>query len=119
MATTKVKLPPPSDFDGVKIPEFERKYVRKQGPASMKDGKPGRTFSAGGPKADLVARIIFADRGYTRAQIATIAGCSPSRVTEIIWALEEHARKNKDFTFPAVPRSQVTEEPAKDDAKTS
>lgn len=117
MAMTKVKLPSAGDFTDIEIPEFERKYVRLQGPASIKKSAAGRTFSAGGPKADMIAKIIFAERGYTRQQIATIVGCSPSRVTEVIWALEEAVKKGQIEGFPAVPRqyvdpSTVVEEPA-------
>jgi hypothetical protein len=117
MATDQmVGLPSAADFTDIEVPEFPRKYVKRQGPGSTKGGKvAGRTFSASGPKADLIARIIFADMQLTRAQIATIAGCSPSRVSEVIWAMDDAKRKGIIATYPAVPtKPPVTEDVTED-----
>lgn len=105
MATTDqlVGLPTAADFADIEVPEFDRKYTKQQGPASMRKSTAGRTFSASGPKADLIARMIFADMKLTRMQIASIAKCSPSRVSEVIWAMEVAVRKGQIESFPLVP----------------
>ena len=116
MATTDqlVGLPTAADFADVEVPEFDRKYTKRQGPASTKTNPKGRTFSASGPKADLIARMIFADMGLTRTQMATIAKCSPSRVSEVIWAMEAAVKRGQIATFPAVPTKPLVSEEAED-----
>ncbi len=47
--------------------------------------------------------MIFADMGLTRTQMATIAKCSPSRVSEVIWAMEAAVKRGQLEEFPAVP----------------
>jgi hypothetical protein len=112
MATDQLAgLPSAADFADVEVPEFDRKYTKRQGPASMKANPRGRTFSASGPKADLIAKMIFADMGLTRSQMASIAGCSPSRVSEVIWAMEAAVKRGQIAEFPAVP----TKPPVTDD----
>ena len=109
LSTDDMGLPPMTFIDEVfpktDIPEFDRKFTRRQGPASTKKDPKGRTFTVGGEAADRVLQIIFADQGLTRSQIAKVAGCSPSRVTEVIWALEVAVKKGQIDTFPAIPRS--------------
>lgn len=111
MATDQLAgLPSAADFADIEVPEFPRKYVKKQGPQSMKQNPRGRTFSASGPKADLIAKMIFADMGLTRSQMATIAKCSPSRVSEVVWALETAVKAGQIEGFPAVPtKPAITE----------
>lgn len=112
MATDQLAgLPSAADFADIEVPEFPRKYVKRQGPASTKQSPSGRTFSASGPKADLIAKMIFADMGLTRSQMATIAKCSPSRVSEVIWALEAAVKKGQIEMFPPVPTKPATDEP--------
>jgi hypothetical protein len=123
MATDQLAgLPSAADFADIEVPEFPRKYTKRQGPASTKQNQSGRTFSASGPKADLIAKMIFADMGLTRSQMATIAKCSPSRVSEVIWAMEAAVKSGKLTEFPPVPTKprmdedeQDGEEPAGDD----
>lgn len=104
MATDQlVGLPTAADFADIEVPAFERKYTKRQGPASTKTNPKGRVFSASGPKADLIARIIFADEQLTRTQIATIVKCSPSRVSEVIWAMEAAVKTGQLESFPQVP----------------
>lgn len=106
--TDDLGLPPMSFIEEVfphsEIPEFDRKYHRRQGPASVKKDPKGRVFTAGGPAADKIIQCIFADQGLTRSQIAKVVGCSPSRVTEVIWALDAAKRKKQIESYPAVPR---------------
>lgn len=101
-------LPPMSFINEVfpheDIPEFTRKYVRRQGPASVKKNAKGRTFTIGGAAADKIIQCIFADQGLTRGQIAKVVGCSPSRVTEVIWGLDEAVRNHEILKYPQVPR---------------
>jgi len=112
MATDQLAgLPSAADFADIEVPEFARKYVKRQGPASTKQNPRGRTFSASGPKADLIAKMIFADMGLTRSQMATIAKCSPSRVSEVIWAMEAAVKAGQIEGFPAVPTKPVLDEP--------
>lgn len=100
-AAVDINLPPLSEFDDVKFPEYRESYTRKQG-----DDKPPRKFSAKGPKAEAVLRVLFSDRGFSRQQIADIVGCSASRVTEIVWALEVTiAEDNPGWEIPAMPRA--------------
>ena len=87
------------------IPKFDRKFTRRQGPASVKKNAKGRIFTVGGEAADRVLQIIFADQGLTRRQISVVAGCSPSRVTEVIWALEAAVKRGQLERFPEVPRA--------------
>jgi hypothetical protein len=108
-------LPSAADFADIEVPEFARKYVKRQGPASTKTNPRGRTFSASGPKADLIAKMIFADMGLTRSQMATIAKCSPSRVSEVIWAMEAAVKAGQIEGFPAVPTKPVLDEPEAED----
>lgn len=75
----------------VVVPETSAKFVKQQ-PAGA------REFVVSGPKADAVRRLIFADLGLTRKQISLIAGCSVSRVGEVVWGLEHDA-----IEFPAIP----------------
>jgi hypothetical protein len=104
-------LPAADHFKDIEVPEFPRKYVKRQGPASTKGGKQtGRTFSASGPKANLIAQMIFADMHLTRTQMASIAKCSPSRVSEVIWALEDAVRKGTIESFPEVPTKPPVDE---------
>jgi hypothetical protein len=111
MATDQLAgLPSAADFADIEVPEFARKYVKRQGPASTKTNPRGRTFSASGPKADLIAKMIFADMGLTRSQMATIAKCSPSRVSEVIWAMEAAVKTGQIEGFPAVPTKPVLDE---------
>lgn len=119
MATDQLAgLPAAEDFADVEVPEFPRKYTKRQGPASMKKSTAGRTFSASGPKADLIARMIFADMQLTRTQMATIAKCSPSRVSEVIWAMEDAVRRGTIESFPPVPtKPPVIEDEATEDAE--
>lgn len=105
-----IGLPSASDFKDVEVPEFERKYYRVQGGASTKKSQKGRLFTASGPKADLIVKIILADAGLTRKQIATVVHCSPSRVSEVIWALEAAVKNKQIESFPAVPRSAVKDD---------
>lgn len=102
-------LPPMTFIDEVfpkaDIPEFTRKFTRRQGPASVKKNAQGRVFTVGGAAADRVLQIIFADQGLTRRQIGLVAGCSPSRVTEVIWALEAAVKRGELDSFPEVPRT--------------
>jgi hypothetical protein len=98
-------LPEKDAFKDVVIPEFDRKYYRTQGPASTVKNKKGRLFSAGGPKADLIVQIILSDMGLTRRQIAKIAECSPSRVSEVIWAMEAAVKTKQLESVPEVPRA--------------
>ena len=111
MATDQLAgLPSAADFADIEVPEFARKYTKRQGPASTKSNPRGRTFSASGPKADLIARMIFADMGLTRSQIAAIAKCSPSRVSEVIWAMEAALKTGQLADFPRVPTKPVVED---------
>jgi hypothetical protein len=120
MATDQiVGLPAAEDFGDIEVPEFPRKYTKRQGPASMKKSTAGRTFSASGPKADLIARMIFADMQLTRTQMATIAKCSPSRVSEVIWALEDAVRKGTIESFPPVPQKPPVAEDEVTDEETT
>lgn len=104
-------LPDKAEFKDVVIPEFDRSFTRVQGPASTQKNKKGRTFSAGGPKADLVVQIILSDLGLTRRQIAKIAECSPSRVSEVIWAMEAAVKRKQLENVPEVPRAPREDEP--------
>jgi len=106
--TNDMGLPPMSFINEVfhrdDIPEFTRKYTKRQGPASVKKNAKGRVFTIGGDAADKIIQCIFADQGLTRGQIAKVVGCSPSRVTEVIWGLEFAVKNGELATFPAVPR---------------
>jgi hypothetical protein len=106
--TNDLGLPPMSFIDEVfpqaEIPEFNRKYTKRQGPASTKKDAKGRTFTIGGAAANRILQCIFANQGLTRGQIAKVVGCSPSRVTEVIWGLEFAVKRGEIQTFPAVPR---------------
>lgn len=73
----------PADLDQVVVPPFSGKYVRVQGPASGE----GRTFAVTGPKADVIRRLAIRG-GFTRKQIADLAGASVSRVAEVLWGLD-------------------------------
>lgn len=106
-----VGLPSAADFEDIEVPEFDRVYFKRQGPASTKDNPKGRQFSASGPKANLIAQMIFADMGLTRSQMATIAKCSPSRVSEVIWAMEAAVKRGQLESFPPVPTKPVLTEP--------
>ncbi len=101
-------LPPMTFIEEVfprsEIPEFTRKYTKRQGPASVKKNAQGRTFTIGGAAADRIVQCIFADQGLTRGQIAKVVGCSSSRVTEVIWGLEAAVKRGELSSFPSVPR---------------
>ena len=88
----------------VEVPEgVSAKFVRVQ-------PKGAREFVVSGPKADAVRRLIFADQGITRKQIALLANCSVSRVGEVVWGLEHDG-----IEFPAIPlRPQAPAETAAD-----
>ena len=75
----------------VVVPAFSEVYHRLQ-PAG------NRKFVVSGPKADAVRVLIFADRKLTRKAIATLCGCSVSRVGEVVWGLEQDA-----ISFPNIP----------------
>jgi len=114
-----VSLPDVSEFEDVEVPEFNRKYTKRQGAASVKKNPKGRTFSASGPKADLIAKMIFSDYQLTRRQMADIANCSPSRVSEVIWALEDAFEKGQIEGFPQVPtRSPIAEDEVEETEET-
>jgi len=126
LSTDDMGLPPMSFINDIfpreQIPEFDRKFTRRQGPASVKKDPKGRVFTIGGEAADRVLQVIFADQGLTRSQIAKVAGCSASRVTEVIWALEVAVRKGQITMFPPVPRAarsaeDEVEEPVKENAE--
>jgi hypothetical protein len=78
-------------FETQEVPEFSAKFTKEQNAGP-------RVFVVTGPKADKVRKLIFADRGLTRKEIATIANCSVSRVGEVVWGLE-----NDELDFPAIP----------------
>ena len=46
-----------------------------------------RKFNVRGPKAARVRELAVAG-GFTRKQIAELAGCSVSRVAEVLWGLD-------------------------------
>ena len=64
----------------ITIPEFDRMFVKVQ-PAGE------RKFSASGAKADAIIRYLLTG-GYSRDQIAFFTGASPSRVGEVMWAMD-------------------------------
>ena len=75
-------------WQDVEIPDFDRKFVKVQKFAGRAAGEgSGRTFNAGGPKADKVVQMILFG-GLTRKQMAEIAECSESRVGEVVWAMQ-------------------------------
>jgi hypothetical protein len=75
----------------VVVPEASAKFVRQQ-------PKGAREFVVSGPKADAIRRLIFANLGLTRKQIALLANASVSRVGEVVWGLEHDA-----IEFPTIP----------------
>ena len=75
----------------VEVPATSSKFVRQQ-PAGP------REFVVSGPKADAIRKLIFADLGLTRKQIALVADASVSRVGEVVWGLQ-----NDGIEFPAIP----------------
>ena len=77
---------------GAQVPDdLTMKFVREQNAGP-------RTFAVSGPKADAVRALIFADMKLTRKQIAELAGCSVSRVAEVVWGLEYDS-----VEFPEIP----------------
>lgn len=89
--------------------DLTMKFRRIQGPQA---GPTGREFSVSGPKADVVRALIFADQKLTRKQIAELAKCSVSRVSEVVWGLEYDR-----VEFPEIPLREakpevVVEKPA-------
>jgi hypothetical protein len=121
--TDDMGLPPMSFIDEVmpldQVPTFTRKFVRRQGPASVKKDPKGRTFTVGGPAADRILQCIFADQRLTRSQIAKVVGCSPSRVTEVIWALEAAVKRGELENWPRLPRtaSEAADDEETDDSQ--
>jgi hypothetical protein len=82
----------------VVVPETSAKFVRHQ-------PKGAREFVVSGPKADAIRRLIFADLGLTRKQIALLANASVSRVGEVVWGME-----HDQIVFPTIPlRAQAPE----------
>ena len=111
-AAADITLPPLSEFDKIVIPDdVVDSFVRQQG-----EGKEPRKFSAKGAKADACKRVIFANKGFTRQQIADIVDCSASRVTEIFWAIEASHSDKSTWEMPVVPRGRKAA--AKDDEPT-
>jgi hypothetical protein len=90
----------------VEVPATSAKFVRVQ-PAGP------REFVVSGPKADAVRKLIFAELGLTRKQIALVADCSVSRVGEVVWGLQHDG-----VEFPAIPlRETKVEEDEEQDAR--
>lgn len=96
---TDVKPLTDKQLAAIKVPEFERKFVKEQ-------PKGPRTFTASGPKADLAVKYLL-HGGYTRDQIATFVECSNSRVGEVIWAMAAAG------LTPTVARKVAAEKPEK------
>lgn len=96
-ATADITLPTVDFFDNVEVPEYKTSYTRKQ-------AKGDRVFSAKGPKADAVARVIFSGQEFSRQQIADIVGCSSSRVTEVYWAIESTHADGVSWELPTLAR---------------
>ena len=90
------------DIEAIELPEFSRKYVKQQ-------RKGERTFSASGPKADLVLKHLIAG-GFSADQIAEACECSVSRVRECMWALDA-----ANIDYPRLARSAAAK-PAADPA---
>jgi hypothetical protein len=89
----------------VVVPEVSAKFVRVQ-------PKGAREFVVSGPKADAIRRLIFADQGLTRKQIALLANASVSRVGEVVWGMEHDG-----IAFPAIPlKAAPVAAPADEDA---
>jgi len=103
-ATVNIQLPPLAAFDNVTHPDIVDSFER---PVKSKPGEI-RKFSAKGPKADAIVRIIFADQGFTRQDIADIVDCSASRVTEIMWAIEATHAGTAEWAVPVIPRTSKT-----------
>jgi hypothetical protein len=108
-AVVNIQLPPLASFDNVTHPEIVESFER---PVKSKPGEI-RKFSSKGPKADAVVRVIFADQGFTRQDIADIVDCSASRVTEIMWAIEATHGGTAEWAMPVIPRTNKTDAPAK------
>jgi hypothetical protein len=106
-AKVNITLPPLSSFDQVTHPDIVESFER---PVKSKPGEV-RKFSSKGPKADAVVRVIFADQGFTRQDIADIVDCSASRVTEIMWAIEATHGGTAEWTVPTIPRTSKNVEP--------
>lgn len=106
-ATVNIQLPPLEAFDNVTTPEIVESFDR---PVKSKPGET-RKFSAKGPKALAIQRVIFADQGFTRQDIADIVDCSASRVTEIMWAIEATHGGTAEWTLPVIPRTSQHVEP--------
>jgi len=88
----------------VVVPEVSAKFTRVQ-------PKGAREFVVSGPKADAIRRLIFADQGLTRKQIALLANASVSRVGEVVWGMEHDC-----VDFPAIPlRAKPPVDQAADD----
>ncbi len=47
-----------------------------------------RKFNVRGTKADAVRELVLVHGGLTRKQVAAAAGCSVSRVAEVLWGLD-------------------------------
>ena len=61
-----------------------------------------RKFNVRGPKAASVRELVVAG-GHSRKDIAQLAGCSVSRVAEVVWGLDYDGTE-----YPAIPaRSQA------------
>jgi hypothetical protein len=94
------------DITDIELPEIPRKYVKQQ-------RKGERTFSASGPKADIVMRHLIAG-GFTAAQIAEAAECSLSRVRECQWALDAAGIEYPALArAPRKPKATATPDPEK------
>jgi hypothetical protein len=93
-----------ADYDDVIIPDFPRTYSKNQ-PAGSRD------FTAKGPKADLILRMILTGN-YSTKDICAIAGASASRVSECRWALDAAGidysiRKGKGTNTPAPSKADM------------
>lgn len=67
-----------------------------------------RKFNVRGPKAARVRELAVAG-GFTRKQIAELAGCSVSRVAEVLWGLDYDGTEYEVLTkaTPAVSQAEV------------
>jgi hypothetical protein len=84
-------------WEDITIPTFPRSFFKPQA-AAMAEGskwveKGGREFTASGPKADRVVKMVLfghynPDGMFTREEMRVIADCSVSRVGEVIWTME-------------------------------
>lgn len=70
----------PADIVDVEVPAYTEVYVRMQAAGPRK-------FNVRGPKADIIRRAALVG-GYTRKQMAELAGASVSRVAEVLWGLD-------------------------------